>query len=62
MQDQSKILVWGACNFEKMPKNQGLECCGRLSKNQTKGDWDLKYGFKWSLGRALSGYQSNMQD
>ena len=44
-----KILVWGAYNFEKMPKtgfgnvaDVNLKSC----KNQTNGDRDLKYGLK----------------
>ena len=45
MQDQSKILVWGACNFEKMLK-MGLSNVVdvfRSPKNLTKGDTDPKY-------------------
>ena len=57
MQIQSKILVWGAWNFEKMPKT-GLpnvaDVYSKSSKNQTKGDRDLKYGLKWLLGHPLS--------
>ena len=57
MQIQSKILAWGACNIKKMPK-MGLlnvaDVYSRSSKNQTKGDRDLKYGFKLLLGHPLS--------
>ena len=42
-----KILVWGAYNFEKMPKT-GLrnvaDVYSESSKNQTNGNRDLKYG------------------
>ena len=42
-----KILVWGAYNFEKMPK-MGLrnvaDVYSKSSKNQTNGNRDLKYG------------------
>ena len=44
-----KILVWGAYNFEKMPKtgfrnvaHANVKSC----KNQTNGDRDLKYSSK----------------
>ena len=44
-----KILVWGAYNFEKMPKT-GLwnvaDVYSKSRKNQTNGDRDLKYGLK----------------
>ena len=44
-----KILVWGAYNFEKMPK-MGLPNVAdvylKSCKNQTNGDRDLKYGLK----------------
>ena len=59
MQIKSKILVWDACNFEKVPKmglrnwnvtNVYLKSC----KNYTKGDRDIKYGLKYSLGCPLS--------
>ena len=49
MQTDSKILVWGAFNFEKMPKTgfwNVANVYSKTSKNQTKGDRDLKYGFK----------------
>ena len=56
MKIQSKILVWGAWNFEKMPKT-GLpnvaDVYSKSSKNQTKDDRDLKYGLKWFLGCLL---------
>ena len=49
MQTDSKILVWGVFNFEKMPKT-GLwnvaDVYLKTSKNQTKGDTDPKYGSK----------------
>ena len=57
MQIQSKILVWGAWNFEKMPKTglqKVVDVYSKSSKNQTKGDRDLKYGLKWLLGHPLS--------
>ena len=57
MQIQSKILAWGACNIQKMPKIGLLNVTDvylRSSKNQSKGDRDLKYGFKNSLGCPLS--------
>ena len=44
-----KILVWGAYNFEKMPKTWFRNVAdGNLKsrKNQTNGDRDLKYGLK----------------
>ena len=57
MQTQFKIVVWGACNFEKMPKtsfgNVG-DVHYKSSKNQTDGERDLKYSSKWLLGYALS--------
>ena len=47
MHTHPKILVWGAYNFEKMPKT-GLRNVGdvylKSRKNQTNGDRDLKYG------------------
>ena len=42
-----KILVWGAYNFEKMPKTGFLNVTDvylKTRKNQTKGDRDFKYG------------------
>ena len=57
MQTDSKILVWGAFNFEKRPK-KGFRIVAdgysKSCKNQTKGDRDLKYGLKWLLGHPLS--------
>ena len=44
-----KILVWGANNFEKMPKMGFLNVADVFSKfcrNQTKGHRNLKYGLK----------------
>ena len=44
-----KILVWGAFNFEKMPKSGFRDIADVYSKsrkNQTNGDRDLKYGLK----------------
>ena len=44
-----KILVWGAYNFEKMPKTgfqNVTDMYQKSHKNQTKGDSDLKYGSK----------------
>ena len=44
-----KILVWGAYNFEKMPKTGFRNVAAvysKSSKNQTNGDRDLKYGLK----------------
>ena len=49
MLTHSKILVWGAYNFEKMPKTGFRNGAGVFSKscrNQTKGHRNLKYGFK----------------
>ena len=44
-----KILVWGAFNFEKLPKT-GFQNVADVNlkshKNQTNGDRDLKYGLK----------------
>ena len=44
-----KILVWGAYNFEKMPKTgfrNVVDVNLKSRKNQTNGDRDLKYGLK----------------
>ena len=44
-----KILVWGAYNFEKMPKTGFWNVADvylKSCKKQTKGDRDLKYGLK----------------
>ena len=49
MQTQSKILVRDICDFEKMPKtgfSNVTDVYSKSSKNQTKGDRDLKYGLK----------------
>ena len=49
METQSKIFVWGCCNFEKVLKTgfwNGADVYSKSSKNQTKGDRDLKYGLK----------------
>ena len=58
MHNHSKIMVRGACNFEKMPKSGFLNVGDVYSKScenhQTKGDRDLKYGLKWLLGCPLS--------
>ena len=47
-----KLLVWGACNFEKMPKT-GLRNIPDVyltsCKNLNIGDRDLKYGLKCCL-------------
>ena len=56
MKTQSKILVCGACNFEKMAKI-GFQKVGDVylgsNKNQIKGHKDLKYGLKWLVGCLL---------
>ena len=57
MHNLSEILVWGAFNFEKMPKTRFWNVCDVYSKslnNQTKGDRDLNFGLKLSLGCPLS--------
>ena len=44
-----KISVWGAYNFEKMPKmgfRNVVDVYSKSRKNQTNGDGDLKYGLK----------------
>ena len=44
-----KILVWGAFNFEKLPKTEFQNVADmypKACKNQTNGDRDLKYGLK----------------
>ena len=47
MLTRTKILVWSAYNFEKMPKT-GLrnvaDVYSESSKNRTNGNRDLKYG------------------
>ena len=51
-----KILVWGAYNFEKMPKmgfRNVADVYLKSRKNQTNGDSDLKYGSKKLLGCPL---------
>ena len=49
MLTHTKIFVWGAYNFEKMPK-MGLrnvaDVYSKSRKNQTNGDRDLKYSLK----------------
>ena len=49
MLTHAKILVWGAYNFEKMPKT-GLrnvpDVYLKSCKNLNNGDRDLKYGLK----------------
>ena len=42
-----KILVWGAYDFEKMPKmgfRNVADVYSKPRKNQTYGDRDLNYG------------------
>ena len=49
MLTHSKIFVWGAYNFEKMPKTgfqNVVDVYWKSRKNQTNGDRDLKYGLK----------------
>ena len=49
MLTHSKILVWGALNFEKLPKTgfrNVADMYSKACKNQTNGDRDLKYGLK----------------
>ena len=49
MLTDSIILVWGAFNFEKMPKmgfRNVPDVYSKSRKNQTNGDRDLKYGLK----------------
>ena len=44
-----KIFVWGAHNFEKMPKTgfpNVADVYSKSRKNQTNSDRDLKYGLK----------------
>ena len=56
MLTHAKILVWGAYNFEKMPKTglrNVVEDYSKSRKNQTNGDRDLKYGKK-IIGRVSS--------
>ena len=56
MLTHAKILVWGAYNFEKMPKTRlrnVTEDYLKSRKNQTNGDRDLKYGKK-IIGRVSS--------
>ena len=52
----SKILVWGAYKFEKMPKT-GFRNVGdmysKACKNQTNGDRYLKYDLKLLVGDLL---------
>ena len=47
MLTRTKILVWSAYNFEKMPKT-GLrnvaDVYSKSCKNLSNGDRDLKYG------------------
>ena len=49
MHNHSKIMVGGACNFQKIPKtgfwNVG-DVYSKSCKHKTKGDRDLKYGLK----------------
>ena len=51
-----KILVWGACNFEKNAKT-GLrnvpDVYLKSCKNLNNGDRDLKYGLKLLVGCLL---------
>ena len=57
MQTDSKILVWGAFNFEKMPKTGFWNVADiylKTFENQTKGYRDLKYGLKWLIEHPLS--------
>ena len=49
MLTHSKILVWGAFNFQKSPKTGFQNVADvylKACKNQTNGDRDLKYGLK----------------
>ena len=44
-----KILVWGAYNFETMPKTgfrNVADVYSKSCKNQTNGHRNLKYGLK----------------
>ena len=57
MHNLSEILVWGSFNFEKMPKTGFWNVWDVYSislNNQTKGDTDLKFSLKLSLGCPLS--------
>ena len=52
-----KILVWGALNFEKLPKTgfrNVADMYSKACKNQTNGDRDLKYGSKGLLECSLT--------
>ena len=52
-----KILVWGAYNFEKMPKTgfrNVADVYSKSPKNQNNGDRDLKYGLKLLVGCLLN--------
>ena len=47
MQDQTKILVWGTFNLEKIPNTafwNVADIYSKSSKNLKKGDRDLNYG------------------
>ena len=49
MLTHQKILVWGAFNFEKLPKTgfrNVADVYSKSRKNQTNIDRDLKYGLK----------------
>ena len=49
MLTRTKILVWSAYNFEKIPKTSlrnVADVYSKSRKNQTNGDRDLKYGLK----------------
>ena len=49
MLTHSKILVWGAYNFEQMSKTgfrNVVDVYSKSRKIQTNGDSDLKYGSK----------------
>ena len=51
-----EILVWGALNFEKLPKRgfrNVADMDSKACKNQTNGDRDLKYALKRLVGCLL---------
>ena len=52
-----KILVWGAFNFEKLPKTgfrNVADMYSKACKNQTNDGRDLKYGLKQLVGCPLT--------
>ena len=49
MLTRTKILVWSAYNFKKMPKTgfrNAADVYSKSRKIQTNGDRDLKYGLE----------------